>query len=52
MDGSKVLPQSAGWITSYPPNVNGYVMQIIMKIISLKTAAKLFQVMYNLVYNP
>ena len=37
---------------SYLPIVNGYMMQTYnTKTFSLKKAAKLFQVMYNLVYN-
>ena len=39
----------AGWITSYPPVVNGNVQ--ITQISSLKIAAKLFQVLYNEVFN-
>ena len=27
-DGYLVIPQCAGWITSYPPVVIGYIMQI------------------------
>ena len=49
-----VIPQCAGWITSYPPVVNGYVIPTLnTKLLSLKITVKLFlnQVLYNLVCN-
>ena len=49
-----VIPQRAWWITSssYPPVVNGYVIQILnTKLLSLEITVKLFQVLYNLVCN-
>ena len=47
-----VIPQYAGWITSYPPVVNGYVIQTLnTKLLSLEITVKLFQVLYNLVCN-
>ena len=34
---SLVIPQRAGWITSYPPVVNGYVIQTLLFIIGMDT---------------